>query len=162
MNQEAYQKTTIVFPRNERGILLGIKKRGFGEGWWNGFGGKLEAGETYQDSANRETREEVGIQISNWLHLADLHFYFDDALGVVSRAYLADFTGKPHESDEMRPQFFPSGELPFDTMWPADKLWLPKVLNTNSIPLGFIIHFDGNKSFKSIDEVKLDQLAVRF
>lgn len=35
-------------------VLLGEKKRGFGEGYFNGFGGKVEAGETVQQAAIRE------------------------------------------------------------------------------------------------------------
>ncbi len=29
-------------------ILLGMKKRGFGAGRWNGFGGKVEEGESIE------------------------------------------------------------------------------------------------------------------
>ena len=32
-------------------ILPGFKKRGFGNGWWNGFGGKVYQGETIEDGA---------------------------------------------------------------------------------------------------------------
>jgi len=39
--------------RRERAILLGYKKRGFGAGKWNGFGGKVEIGETVEDAAKR-------------------------------------------------------------------------------------------------------------
>ena len=32
---------TLVFLRNGSKVLLGMKKRGFGVGKWNGFGGKV-------------------------------------------------------------------------------------------------------------------------
>ena len=32
-------------------LLLGMKKRGFGARWWNGFGGKIEEGETIEETA---------------------------------------------------------------------------------------------------------------
>lgn len=51
---------TLVFLREEGKVLLGMKKRGFGVGKWNGFGGKVEAGETIPDAAAREVREECG------------------------------------------------------------------------------------------------------
>lgn len=35
-------------------VLLGLKKRGIGEGFYNGFGGKCEAGETVRQCAHRE------------------------------------------------------------------------------------------------------------
>ena len=38
--------TSLVYPVGQDGrILLGRKKRGMGFGKWNGFGGKIEAGE---------------------------------------------------------------------------------------------------------------------
>ena len=45
---------------NER-VLLGQKKRGFGMGKWNGYGGKAKEGETIERSARREFFEEAGI-----------------------------------------------------------------------------------------------------
>lgn len=47
-------------------VLLGMKKRGFGEGKWNGFGGKVESGETIEQAAARELKEEANIRA---LHL---------------------------------------------------------------------------------------------
>jgi len=44
---------TLAFVRRKGEILLGYKKRGFGAGKWNGFGGKVEAGETIEDAAKR-------------------------------------------------------------------------------------------------------------
>ena len=37
---------TLVYIRDEENILLGLKKRGFGTGKWNGFGGKVQPGES--------------------------------------------------------------------------------------------------------------------
>ena len=39
--------TSLVFPlRKDGSVLLGRKRRGMGLGKWNGFGGKIEQGET--------------------------------------------------------------------------------------------------------------------
>ncbi len=160
---ESYQKTTILFPLMENGIILGMKKQGFGVGWWNGFGGKLEQTETYEQAAIRETSEEVGIAVKSLLHVANLHFYFNDVLGVVSKAYTTkDFAGEPVETDEMRPSFFPIDKLPYDKMWPADKLWVPAALNVDALPLGFIVHFAEDKTLRSIEEVDPTNLESKF
>ncbi|KAJ2178209.1 Nudix (Nucleoside diphosphate linked moiety X)-type motif 1, partial [Coemansia sp. RSA 551] len=49
---------TIIFPlegdKDVSQVLLGLKKRGLGDGLWNGFGGKVEAGETIAACAHRE------------------------------------------------------------------------------------------------------------
>ena len=47
-------------------ILLGRKKRGFGEGKYNGFGGKIEEGESARDAVVREIREEAGLLARHW------------------------------------------------------------------------------------------------
>lgn len=46
---------TLVFVRDlqNKKILLGYKKRGFGKDKWNGLGGKVEPNETIFDGARR-------------------------------------------------------------------------------------------------------------
>ena len=46
----------MVFKEKRKMVLLGMKKRGFGEGKYNGFGGKVEAGETVEEGAARGLR----------------------------------------------------------------------------------------------------------
>ena len=58
------EPTTLVFPvigKPIEKILLGMKKRGMGQGKWNGFGGKLKVGETVVQCALRELEEESGL-----------------------------------------------------------------------------------------------------
>ena len=52
----------VVDDENER-VLLGEKKTGFGKGFWNGFGGKVEESDpTVLAAALRELEEEACIQ----------------------------------------------------------------------------------------------------
>ena len=44
---------TLLFVLRPGHVLLGMKKRGFGEGRWNGFGGKVEEDETIEEAAIR-------------------------------------------------------------------------------------------------------------
>lgn len=44
---------TLVLVVQPGRVLLGMKKRGFGAGKWNGFGGKVQPGETIEDAAKR-------------------------------------------------------------------------------------------------------------
>jgi len=53
--------TAPVAPLYSR-LLLGMKKRGFGAGKWNGFGGKIEVGETPRAAAIREMKEEACVE----------------------------------------------------------------------------------------------------
>lgn len=47
------KKFTLVLVIKESQVLLGLKKRGLGEGKWNGFGGKVETNETVIHAAVR-------------------------------------------------------------------------------------------------------------
>ncbi|MCH7883186.1 8-oxo-dGTP diphosphatase [Patescibacteria group bacterium] len=111
-------------------ILLGMKKRGFGEGRWNGFGGKVQEGEAIEEAAKREIQEEAGIMPHKIERVGILDFEFkgDPEILEVHIFRGHDFDGEPKESDEMRPQWFHVDELPFDTMWPDDKHWFPLFL----------------------------------
>ncbi|MBI2578558.1 MAG: NUDIX domain-containing protein [Candidatus Aenigmarchaeota archaeon] len=46
-------------------ILLGRRKGSHGEGEWSGFGGHVEFGETLEECAKREVKEEVGLEVGN-------------------------------------------------------------------------------------------------
>ncbi|RHY63800.1 hypothetical protein DYB30_013281, partial [Aphanomyces astaci] len=51
--------------QGEKQVLLGMKKRGFGEGKWNGFGGKVEVTDkTIEDAAAREMTEEACVDVN--------------------------------------------------------------------------------------------------
>jgi 8-oxo-dGTP diphosphatase len=43
--------------------------------------------------------------------------------------FIADaWSGRPAETDEIRPEWFPVAALPFDRMWDDGRLWVPRVL----------------------------------
>jgi len=44
---------TLLFVVEPDRVLLGQKKPGFGGGRWNGFGGKVDQGETIEEAAKR-------------------------------------------------------------------------------------------------------------
>jgi 8-oxo-dGTP diphosphatase/2-hydroxy-dATP diphosphatase len=111
-------------------ILLGMKKRGFGAGRWNGFGGKLKEGETVVDGARRELKEEAGIDVDNLEEMGVIDFQFLGEPDILEVHFLKaeEYQGEPIESEEMKPQWFSVDEIPYDTMWPDDKYWLPMFL----------------------------------
>lgn len=55
------RQATICLLIKDDQVLLALKKRGFGEGKWNGVGGKVKDGETIEQTAIRETQEEIGV-----------------------------------------------------------------------------------------------------
>lgn len=121
-------------------ILLGMKKRGFGEGRWNGFGGKVAGGETLVEAARRELKEEVGIEAAElWkVGLLDFSFESDDKLSLEVHVFMThSYTGEIVESEEMRPGWFVFADIPYSEMWPDDVIWLPLVLEGKQVKGSF-------------------------
>jgi 8-oxo-dGTP diphosphatase/2-hydroxy-dATP diphosphatase len=108
-------------------VLLGQKKRGFGEGKWNGFGGKLEKGESIEEAARREMLEESGVAVSALQKAGIIHFEFEGNPEILEVHIFRgrEYVGEPFETEEMIPQWFRIDEIPFTEMWPDDEHWMP-------------------------------------
>ncbi|KAI8148189.1 NUDIX hydrolase domain-like protein [Fennellomyces sp. T-0311] len=113
-----------------RKILLGMKKRGFGSNKYNGFGGKLEPGETVLQAAHRELEEESMIKALNMTKVGINLFTFEnDPIALEVHVFRStEYQGTPTETEEMRPEWFPYDNIPFDTMWADDRQWFPYLL----------------------------------
>ncbi|KAJ2898675.1 hypothetical protein IWW38_001285 [Coemansia aciculifera] len=123
---------TLVFPldtQNDK-VLLGMKKRGFGRDKYNGFGGKVEVNETIPEGASRELHEESGLVAKSLNQCGLLLFYFEnDPVAMEVHVFLVHkYEGTAVESDEMRPQWFGTRDMPFPLMWADDSRWWPYVL----------------------------------
>lgn len=156
------RKTTLLFlvrRDDETGevseLCLAMKKRGFGEGRWNGAGGKCESDESVEDAARRETEEEILVSPGTIMKVAELEFRFphhSDWDQLVSVFFAEDWEGEPGESEEMSPSWFMVPEIPFDDMWPDDPFWLPRVLGGEAIRGRFV--------FGEGDEIREQEVRV--
>jgi len=135
-SRRVQQATLCLLIRERRGtkeVCLAMKKRGFGQGLWNGVGGKTKEGETPKVAFFREAFEEIGVHVRKTRKIALLHFYFPDDPKKKDwnqdvHVFLAQmWKGEPKETEEMRPQWFKLDEVPFNKMWADDLLWLPRV-----------------------------------
>ena len=121
---------TLVFLVCQSEILLIRKKTGHGKGQINVPGGKIEPGETAQQCAIREMREEVGIYVRDPDLCAEVRFV--DLLGPqwLGLAFLAqDYEGELRETLEALPFWCQLESIPYKEMWESDKYWFPKVLD---------------------------------
>ena len=128
-----------------------MKKRGFGKGLWNGIGGKIEKGESVVKAAKRELEEEIKVKGNKLSKRALLHFYFPDDPEKnewnedVHVFMVENWTGEPKETEEMSPEWFNISEVPYDKMWDADHLWMPRVLSGKKIE-AWVAFDDNNKT----------------
>jgi len=128
-------------------ILLGYKKAGFAQGKLNGFGGKVELGETIEQATVRELEEEAGVRVAqhDLTEMAHLTFFFParPEWDQVVHVFLARrWEGEPTESDEMKPMWHTATEIPFAGMWQDDSHWLPRVLAGHRVKAWFTFEDD--------------------
>lgn len=124
---------TLSFLIKEDKILLAMKKRGFGDGKWNGYGGKLAEGESIEDGAVREIQEEgnVAVQKEDLLPLGVIDFYFSDKPEWDQRVHIfrvEKWMGEPEETEEMKPEWFAFDKIPWESMWKGDDSFITKVI----------------------------------
>lgn len=114
--------------RDTNRVLLGQKKRGFGIGRWNGYGGKLLEGEMIEESMIREVKEESTLDLLEYEKRGEFYFHFPDCIRHVHIYEGTKWNGEPQETEEMSPKWFTINEIPLGEMWPSDKTWFPLFL----------------------------------
>ncbi len=133
-----------------------MKKRGFGEGRWNGFGGKVEENEEIIEGAKRELLEESGVRARamDLKGILEFEYLDEDKVLEVHIFKVGDYEGLPRETEEMRPQWFDVHQIPFEEMWPDDLYWLPLFLKDKNFRGKFV--FRGQSNIVSHDLEILD------
>jgi len=146
-------ETVSIVQLNDQ-ILLGKKKRGFGKGKYNGFGGGVENWETLENCVIRETLEEAGIILANFKKIGKILFHFENAEPnhLVYFFKATNFDGEPIASEEMKPKWFDKNKIPYKKMWPDDKYWIPLLLEDQK--------FEGEFYFNLENKIKRYDLNV--
>ena len=103
-------------------VLMARRISGQRPGWWGWIGGKLEFGETLQECARREAREEAGVEVTNLrllcistLLVEDQHWIDVEFLGDIASG--EPYTAAPDELAEWA--WFPIDQLPGPIFEPA-------------------------------------------
>jgi 8-oxo-dGTP pyrophosphatase MutT (NUDIX family) len=137
---------TILFLCRGDEVLLAMKKRGFGEGKWNGAGGKVDPNEDITAAAIRECQEEIGVKPIDPELVGKIKFYekTDPSFGHHAHIFLTTtWQGEPIETEEMRPKWFKIKDIPYDDMWADDKIWYPIMFAGKLFEA--VITLDGNE-----------------
>ena len=134
---------TLVLVKKDNNTLLGMKKRGFGEGKWNGFGGKVETGETNAEGAAREVKEECGLDVDaeelEYTAMIAFEFKGDTAKLEMHVFQTKSFSSEIIETDEMRPQWFDEETVPFDEMWVDASRWYQLMFRNKKFNAYFLL-----------------------
>lgn len=144
---------TLCFLIDGDNVLLAMKKRGFGAGKWNGYGGKVEAGESLIETAMRETQEEIGVKPKDLSYVGIINFYFGKKYNKWWQVHIylsKKWIGKPKKSEEMLPKWFAIKDIPYDEMWAADRRWIPEILAGHTITAEILFDETGD-TFQSIN-----------
>jgi mutator protein MutT len=143
-------------------ILLGLKKRGFGKGRWNGHGGKVKENETLEENIVREMQEECGITPTKFEKRGVMYFEFKEIpeqIIEVNLFAIREFEGEPIETEEMKSRWFDINDLPWNEMWSDDPIWHPLFIEGKNFEANFL--FDGKEKViqHEIAETKLSELS---
>jgi 8-oxo-dGTP pyrophosphatase MutT (NUDIX family) len=130
-------RATICEIVKEDKILLQLKKAGkFGEGKWNGPGGKILFQESPREGVIREVYEETGLTLLNPALNGWIDFYFGEKSEPdwITYIFLAtEFKGEIYASDEGELKWFKIKDIPYEKMWKDDQYWLPAFLKGKKI-----------------------------
>ena len=144
---------TLAYLLKEDSLCLAMKKRGFGEGNWNGFGGKVEEGESIKKGVIREIMEESGVVVteSDLDKVAIVEFFFKDGKHLeVHTFFVRTWKGEPHETEEMRPDWFSYADIPYKKMWADDEYWMPRAFAGEKL-LGKVWFTEDGKSIEKME-----------
>ena len=103
------------------------KENDYHQGKWNGLGGKFEQGESPEDCAIREIKEESGLTVNNITMKGFITFpMFDGKEDWYVFLFVSDkYEGKLIDSKEGNLAWIPNEKLMEINLWDGDKIFIP-------------------------------------
>jgi len=138
-------------------VLLQKKSRGkFGGGKWNAPGGKINEGETPEDAAIREVKEETGLDVTELESTGVLEVKSEGDSFSIHVFKTHSFNGTPQHGEEGTLKWFDTNTLPYNDMWEDDRHWLPYLLRDEK----FTVHMFFTRDFKKLVEYTIDSERI--
>ena len=116
------------------------KKNDVHEGKWNGLGGKFEHGESPEECAAREVKEESGLLIKNPKMHGFITFPMFDGKKdwYVFLFTVKEFKGKLIDSNEGRLEWISNNKLLELNLWEGDKIFIPWLMQDKFFSAKFV------------------------
>jgi 8-oxo-dGTP diphosphatase len=108
-------------------IYRNKKKNDYHEGKWNGLGGKFDPGETPEECAVREIKEESGLNVKSIIMKGFITFPLFDGKDdwYVFIFTTNDFTGTMIDSPEGKLEWIANDKLLELNLWKGDTIFIP-------------------------------------
>ena len=158
------RKTSLVYiEKDGRYLILHRTKKSEDENHdkWIGVGGKFEPGETPDECALREVREETGLTLTEF-SLRGLIIFVSDVWGM-EYMYLytaTKWTGRLVDCDEGELVWLDKTELPKKHLWEGDRLFL-KALDERKAFFMMKFRYEGEHLAEVIDSRGLSPFRLR-
>ena len=126
---------------NKTLMLHRVKKENdYHEGKWNGLGGKFEPGESPEECAIREIKEESGLEVKSPRLKGFISFpNFDRKNDWNVFVFTADnFTGELIDSPEGNLEWINNDKLSELNLWEGDKIFIPWIFDDKFFSAKFI------------------------
>ncbi len=139
------QTTLCYLERDGKYLILHRTKKEHDENGdkWIGVGGKFEYGESPEECAMREVKEETGLTMLNPLFRGLVTFVSDEwGVEYMHLFTCTEFTGELIECDEGDLVWLPKEELLTKKLWEGDKLFL-RALNERSDFFSLKLRYEG-------------------
>jgi 8-oxo-dGTP diphosphatase len=146
---------TLCYLRHNRHTLMMLRNKKANDihaGKWNGLGGKFEPGETPEDCARREIREESGLHAESLAMRGFITFplFKDDEDWYVFVFTATVATDRIGECAEGELRWIPDDDLLTLNLWPGDRIFIPWLVQSRFFS-GRLVYVD--KALTSHDVV---------
>ena len=154
------RNTTLVhLERDGKYLMLHRVKKDVDENRdkWVGIGGKFEEGESPEDCAVREVREETGLTMTRWSYRGIVTFVSDEwGTEYMHLFHSGDFSGEVKDCDEGVLEWVDKRALLSLPIWEGDRIFL-RLLDTDRPFFSLKLRYQGDRLVEAVlDGVPLD------